>query len=259
MYKDYIKGYQLNNEKWEEKFISENYKIIIGYQIYNGDSDNDFSILVNDYPGSYKYHEFKNGKKVFEKTIGVSPFESIKYQIFMGISINVVFLPFLIICLVFISKWIKETRYLEIELLEKHYNIPTLTRRAFARIIDWLISDLICILILYLINDFNDVTLYNIFSWFNLILFYTILKLIFLLLFILMEAYSGKTPGKYLTRVKVISYSGGNIGFKKSLLRNLLRIIDQMFYGLIGIYLITFSNRFQRLGDKVAETIVIKE
>ncbi len=255
----YIKGYQLKDGKWEEFFKSENFRIIIGYQIFLVDSGINFSIIVNNYPGSYKYQEFKDGDKILDKTIGVSPFEYMKFHMISGISINLILFLLIIICLILISRWIEENRYLEIKVQGKKFNSPTLKRRASAKIIDWLISDLICFLIVYLIADFDDVSFYNLFSLYNIIFVYMTLKLFFFFIFILLEAYTGKTPGKYLTKIKVVDYSGENIGLKKSILRNLLRIVDQMFYGIIGIYFVTFSDKFQRLGDKVADTIVIKE
>jgi len=44
--------------------------------------------------------------------------------------------------------------------------------------------------------------------------------------FILMEAYAGRTVGKLLLGLKVVDGMGNKIGFLKSVVRNLLRLVD---------------------------------
>jgi uncharacterized RDD family membrane protein YckC len=72
--------------------------------------------------------------------------------------------------------------------------------------------------------------------------------------------WSGQTPGKRVIRLRVITTSGRPITFYDSLLRNLLRIVDQMpgFYavGLVSVFL---TDRNQRLGDLAADTVVVAE
>jgi len=79
--------------------------------------------------------------------------------------------------------------------------------------------------------------------------------------FIFLEAASkGQTLGKMALSIRVVDKdTGEGIGWGQSLIRNLLRIIDFLFAGLIGIILIASSDENQRLGDKAANTIVIKE
>jgi uncharacterized RDD family membrane protein YckC len=72
--------------------------------------------------------------------------------------------------------------------------------------------------------------------------------------------WSGQTPGKRAIRLRVITTSGRPITFYDSLLRNLLRIVDQVpgFYavGLVSVFL---TERNQRLGDLAADTVVVAE
>lgn len=58
--------------------------------------------------------------------------------------------------------------------------------------------------------------------------------------------------------LKVASVSGAPVRLPQSIIRNLLRVIDFMpgFY-LFGLVCCLFSRRFQRLGDLVADTVVI--
>jgi uncharacterized RDD family membrane protein YckC len=66
------------------------------------------------------------------------------------------------------------------------------------------------------------------------------------------------TPGQRAMGLKVASVSGGPVRLPQSLIRNLLRFVDIMpgFY-LFGLVCCLFTHRFQRLGDLVADTVVI--
>jgi uncharacterized RDD family membrane protein YckC len=70
----------------------------------------------------------------------------------------------------------------------------------------------------------------------------------------------GRTPGKKLTQLRVVSLDGRVIGWRQSVLRNLLRMVDYMPAGyLVGVVAMVASPRVQRLGDLVAGTVVIRE
>jgi uncharacterized RDD family membrane protein YckC len=72
--------------------------------------------------------------------------------------------------------------------------------------------------------------------------------------------FRGRTPGKRLTHLRVVSVGGSVIGWRQSLLRNLLRMVDSLPAGyLVGVVAMLISPRVQRLGDLVADTIVIRE
>ena len=79
--------------------------------------------------------------------------------------------------------------------------------------------------------------------------------------FVLFEAFShGQTPGKKALKIRVIKEGGYPIGFLDSVIRNLLRIVDFLpaLY-LLGITLLFFTRRCQRLGDMAAGTLVIRD
>ena len=76
---------------------------------------------------------------------------------------------------------------------------------------------------------------------------------------IVMEAYVGWTVGKRLLGMKVVDRSGNHIGLQKSIIRNLLRMVDGLpAFNILGVVLITSSPRGQRFGDRIAKTYVIK-
>jgi len=80
--------------------------------------------------------------------------------------------------------------------------------------------------------------------------------------FILFETYwNGQTPGKRWMRLRVIQDDGRPITFFSSLARNVMRTADIMpvpFYS-IGLIAVFTSALAKRIGDFVANTVVIKE
>ena len=76
---------------------------------------------------------------------------------------------------------------------------------------------------------------------------------------ILMEAYVGWTIGKRILGIRVVDETDGKIGLLKSIIRNLLRLVDGLpAFNILGIILIAGSPREQRLGDRITKTYVIK-
>ena len=80
------------------------------------------------------------------------------------------------------------------------------------------------------------------------------------LYFTLFEAYmNGQTLGKKLFKIKVVKVNGTPITIWQSLIRNVLRIVDEIpgFY-LVGFLIVVFTDYNQRLGDLAANTAVVK-
>lgn len=77
--------------------------------------------------------------------------------------------------------------------------------------------------------------------------------------FALAEAKTGQTPGKAAVDLTVISTQGTTISTKQAVIRNILRYVDMLFYYLLGLIIILASNRNQRLGDVVANTVVVRD
>jgi uncharacterized RDD family membrane protein YckC len=72
--------------------------------------------------------------------------------------------------------------------------------------------------------------------------------------------WSGRTPGKRITGLRVVTLSGGPITARASVTRNLMRILDFLPTSYIfGIVTILGSQHNQRLGDLAAGTVVMIE
>ena len=82
--------------------------------------------------------------------------------------------------------------------------------------------------------------------------------LIFLAYFVVLEATSGATLGKRVLKLKVVNVDGSPIEMREALIRNVLRIVDGFFFYLVGAVLIWTNPNKQRLGDRVANTIVVR-
>ncbi|MDP8217235.1 MAG: RDD family protein [Candidatus Theseobacter exili] len=79
--------------------------------------------------------------------------------------------------------------------------------------------------------------------------------------FTLMEGkVNGQTIGKMLTGIKVVREDGKPVNLNESFIRNILRLIDALpFFYLVGAISVWSSSQKQRIGDRVAHTVVIKK
>ena len=76
--------------------------------------------------------------------------------------------------------------------------------------------------------------------------------------YIVMEAMWGATLGKMALGLRILKVDGSPIGWKESIIRNLLRIVDGLFGYLVAAILIWSSPLRQRLGDRAASTVVVR-
>jgi uncharacterized RDD family membrane protein YckC len=86
------------------------------------------------------------------------------------------------------------------------------------------------------------------------------LCLTYLCYFFISEALWSRTPGKYLQGLMVVDPSGGRCGWRRALLRTLLRVVEAnplLLGGLPAGVAILASERNQRLGDLAAGTLVV--
>lgn len=81
--------------------------------------------------------------------------------------------------------------------------------------------------------------------------------LIGLAYFVVLEAEFGWTLGKRAVGIEVRTEDGGSIDYSNSLIRNVLRVIDGLFFYLVGAVFIFLSDEQQRLGDRVGDTVVV--
>jgi len=75
--------------------------------------------------------------------------------------------------------------------------------------------------------------------------------------FICFWGWRGQTPGKMAMKVKIVRFTGEDIGWGGAVMRFLGYIISLLF-ALVGYVWIAFDSRRQGWHDKIAETFVIR-
>ena len=94
----------------------------------------------------------------------------------------------------------------------------------------------------------------------DMFIIYCIYMTLIILYTALAERYGGRTLGKYFLRIEVRSVDGGGpITLRQAVLRNAMRVVDQIpgiFY-VVGIISIIVGPKPQRLGDRLAGTMVV--
>jgi uncharacterized RDD family membrane protein YckC len=88
--------------------------------------------------------------------------------------------------------------------------------------------------------------------------FFALLAVV-LIYYIVMEGTLGATVGKLAMGVRVVQSDGSKCTWQGAIIRNLLRIIDALFVYLVAAILVWTSPTRQRLGDRAANTVVIKK
>jgi uncharacterized RDD family membrane protein YckC len=72
------------------------------------------------------------------------------------------------------------------------------------------------------------------------------------------ESATGMTLGKRMVGIRVVDENGRHPTLSAAVVRNLLRVIDALFFYLVGGVVALASSRRQRLGDRAAHTVVVR-
>jgi uncharacterized RDD family membrane protein YckC len=76
--------------------------------------------------------------------------------------------------------------------------------------------------------------------------------------YVLCEALTGATLGKRMVKIRVVDEGGGHPTLSAAVVRNVLRPVDAFFFYLVGAVFALTSPLGQRLGDRVAHTVVVR-
>lgn len=71
------------------------------------------------------------------------------------------------------------------------------------------------------------------------------------------EWIAGKTLGKLLIGLSVVTERGNRISFTQAFKRHVVDMIDFAFFGVVALIAVNNSPKHQRLGDQWAKTLVI--
>lgn len=134
-------------------------------------------------------------------------------------------------------------------------NVASLYNRIGAFLLDMLIIAGYYILIMLVLKALDYKPTGNIYA------FYALLSLPVFFYSLLFETLmNGQTPGKYVSKIRVVKIDGSKPTFGNFLIRWVLRIIDiSLASGSIAILTILLNGKGQRLGDLAAGTTIISE
>jgi uncharacterized RDD family membrane protein YckC len=76
--------------------------------------------------------------------------------------------------------------------------------------------------------------------------------------YVVCESAAGATLGKRMVGIRVVAEDGEAVTFGAAFVRNLLRLVDALFFYFVGFVFAILSTRGQRLGDRAAHTIVVR-
>lgn len=152
----------------------------------------------------------------------------------------------------------QHTRELKVEQLTAQ-EYKGIWSRLAAQIIDGVVLLVLFVLAIYVIfrTVFADVWMSPLESYFYASVIFVSIQFIY---FSILEGSTGTTVGKRALKMKVAKEDGSTCGMSASLIRNILRFVDAIPYPLYfaGTYLVDKSPKKQRLGDRVAHTVVIR-
>jgi uncharacterized RDD family membrane protein YckC len=78
--------------------------------------------------------------------------------------------------------------------------------------------------------------------------------------YLFMEGYLGQTVGKMLLGIKVVREDTGGVpGLGAAALRTVLRIIDGILFYAVAFVSVLATQKNRRLGDMVANTLVVRK
>jgi uncharacterized RDD family membrane protein YckC len=140
------------------------------------------------------------------------------------------------------------------------YQLAGPARRAAAYVVDLFVRGAI-LFVVALVMLFTSNALTSDFSGFEtgaLLLLFFVLEWGYFVAFDLLA--EGASPGKKAFQLRVVHQDGRPITLTDSVLRNLLRAADllPMFYA-VGVLSMMLDHKFRRLGDFVAQTVVVYE
>jgi uncharacterized RDD family membrane protein YckC len=204
-----------------------------------------------------KYY-FLNGDRL-DGTYAISnPFSfsmAIWKVLFIILSLKLLFFLFVFLVSILIRRFKLKTWKVD----AREYEFGSLFRRALAMSIDFLIVAIPAVVPFYFVLK-NDFLSENPFQYMGLAIFsVTVIFLGNFLYHSLLEGLWGKTIGKKLCSIVVLKDDFSKCTVGRGFLRNVMRIVDGFFYYLVAAVAMAGTMKWQRLGDLVAGTVVVRE
>jgi uncharacterized RDD family membrane protein YckC len=221
-------------------------------------------VLVTEaFPGSVNRISIDGGKITAKAKYGDDfPFPKGFMAIMMVPQALTMLMP-LVLAIIFSALMRKHrVTYHETAAARKPY--ASLTRRAFAQIIDALImvSPLIFLYGMLMSSFFGADDPFSFLQGgflkvFGIIFCAFFWMLLCIVVFSIMEGRLGYSPGKRVLGIRVLGTDLQLCGFWRALVRNLLMFVDGFFNFMVGILVVALNEHWQRVGDMAARTVVV--
>ncbi|MFP4028517.1 MAG: RDD family protein [Candidatus Brocadiia bacterium] len=214
---------------------------------------------VEGFPGSFEFLLIRHGEVVKRKTVG-------RFNPFGGLMTTWIFFPHGLMALIplllaiVLAALMRKYRVCQYDSHQRQIPYASLTRRAFAQIVDSLLLGLPTIVGFFMIFRSG----WRMFSPAHILIGMALVSggmfwgLLGLVILSVIEGKRGITPGKWLLGIRVLGTDMKPCGVGRALVRNILKLVDGMCYFLVGILLVSLTKNWQRLGDMAAQTVVLR-
>lgn len=256
-----ITGYRKTGSNWSSFFTHQSF-ITSDFGAFPLETAGRAALLIQGFPGSLDLVTV-NGQEVSAKVRHGSPFPFPKsFMLMMLIPQGLTLLLPLLLAVIF-SALMRKHRIVYLQAGPEKRPYASLTRRAFAQVIDAVIlwAPLLVAGLKILTSFFSEENPFFMTSGFlpvfALLLGGLLWLLVCLIGFSIMEGRRGVTPGKWVFGIRVLGIDLQYCGFWRALVRNLLRFVDGFFNFLVGILVVALTEHWQRVGDLAARTVVV--
>lgn len=256
-----ITGYRKAGSSWEA-FVVHPQFITTSMGAFPAGQSGNIVLVTETFPGSLNRISI-HGTKITAKAKYGDAFPFPKgLMALMMIPQGLTMLMPLVLAIIF-SALMRKHRVTFHETASGRKPYASLTRRAFAQIIDALImvSPLIAIWGLLMSSFFGSDDPFSFMQTGFLKIFAIIIGAFFwmllcIVIFSVMEGSLGYSPGKRVLGIRVLGTDLQLCGFWRALVRNLLMFVDG-FNFMVGIMVVALNEHWQRVGDMAARTIVV--
>ncbi len=259
-----LKGYRLVNGSWE-LFFEHQVSFVTNVKAAARD-DGGFILGTQGFGGVTRFLDVSpQGEVLSERQVGepFNPFGQMRFMTW-SIAINGLTILSVIPFVLYFTSLMR--RYKEKRLVwgEKSVRYASLTRRAIAKAIDgvimWTPAMIGGFMMMRLYEDMERfITQSNTAFYMTLIFGGYGWAFLWWFVFSITEGIWGLTPGKRLVRIRVLRQNLERCGIGWSLLRNLILYVDFFMMGAVGAVFIALTQKWQRLGDLAAKTVVVSD
>jgi len=255
-----VRGIRKSLLGWESFFSHSLESIAIEVGVCPLRGEGNFVLLLSGLPGSLQAVEIRNGQVARSTSHGgMFPFSSGMMGMMFVPHLITLALPLLLA--VVLAPMMQKHRVTRIVAPGTDAEYASLPRRAIAQAVDMgILAGPAAGVFLTIFPSFADGMMnpLKLLTHFGLLGLASLWGLAGIFVFSAMEGRSGKSPGKWLTGIRVVGTDLRPCGFGRALIRNFLRFVDGIFNFLVGLLLIALTENWQRLGDLAARTVVVR-